>query len=248
MSNAQYTRIGHHPVFYRVMGEGEPILLLHGLSGSSRWWRRNIFHLAQHYQLYLIDVPGFGRRHAAYHSFDLDGVAASLVKWMDLLGLNQMHLLGHSMGGYLCLWIAAHHPARLKRLVLVSPAGFPRSHSFRSYIVPFLLSIRTLKPAFFPLLIADALRAGPRVIIQAAQDLLTKDIRASLHEVSATTLLVWGTHDVLVPPMFGAVLREQIPHAHLLLLEKAGHVAMFDQADQFNRAVLAFLAGEIVGT
>lgn len=243
----QSRRLGQRTIFYRTMGQGEPLLLLHGLSGSFRWWRRNIFHLAHSYQLYLIDVPGFGRRKADQHGFDLDSIAASLVEWMDLLDIKQAHLLGHSMGGYLCLWIAAHHPARLKRLVLVSPASFFQNPSFGSSIVPLLLTICTLKPSFFPLLVADALRAGPRVIVQAAHDLFTKDIRASLPEISAPTLLIWGTHDVLVPPVIGEILRDLMPDARLLLLEKAGHVAMFDQADQFNQAVLAFLAGEPVG-
>lgn len=221
--------------------------MLHGLSGSSRWWRHNVPVLAERYQLYLIDLPGFGRTRAGTQRFDLDELASSIVLWMDALGMNQAHLIGHSMGGYLCLRIAAHHPGRLKCLVLVSPAGIPHKLSLPGYILPLLVTVRSLRPRFFMLLVADALHAGPRIIIHAAQDLLTKDIRESLRNISTPTLLIWGEGDLLIPPTFGDVLRQHIRHAHLLLLQKAGHVAMFDQPDQFNEAVLAFLAGEVVG-
>ena len=53
-------QVGHQTVYYQVVGQGEPIILVHGLSGSSRWWVRNIPALAEHYRLYLLDLPGFG--------------------------------------------------------------------------------------------------------------------------------------------------------------------------------------------
>jgi pimeloyl-ACP methyl ester carboxylesterase len=238
---------GQQIISSHIMGEGEPILLVHGLSGSWRWWRRNVPALAQHYRLYLIDVPGFGKMRAKRRHFDLDEVASSLVVWMDTVGMNQVHLIGHSMGGYICLWIAAHYPERLKDLVLIAPAGLPYHQSLSGYLLPLLITIRTLKPQFFPLLIADALRAGPRVIVQAARDLFTKDIRADVQAISSPTLLIWGAEDSLVPPVLGEVLRQHIPHAQLLVLKKAGHIAMFDQPEQFNNAVLAFLASDVVG-
>lgn len=243
----QKRQIGQQTISYHTMGEGEPVLLIHGLSGSWRWWRRNTHALAQHYQLYLIDLPGFGKMRFERRRFDLEEVASSLVVWMDTVGMNQVHLIGHSMGGYICLWIAAHYPERVKDVVLISPAGLPHQPSLSGYLLPLLMTISTLKPQFIPLLIADALRAGPRIIIQAARDLLTKDIRADLQGTSTPTLLIWGAEDSLVPPALGEVLRQQIPHAHLLVLNKAGHVAMFDQPDQFNNAVLAFLADNVVG-
>ena len=90
---------------------------------------------------------------------------------------------------------------------------------------------------------SDALRAGPRMIVRATQDLITKDIRDSLHAVAAPTLLIWGENDKLVPPAFGEILKQEIQGASLLVLKRAGHVPMFDQAEQFNEAVLGFIDG-----
>jgi pimeloyl-ACP methyl ester carboxylesterase len=230
------------------VGQGEPIILIHGLSGSSRWWVRNIPILAEHYRLYLIDLPGFGTMRHYRGRLALDEIASGIVMWMEAVGIKQAHLVGHSMGGYICLWIAAHHRERIQCLVLVSPAGIPHIRSLPGYALPLLVAIRYLKPRFFSILISDALRAGPLTIVRAAQDLLTKDIRDCLKDITAPTLLIWGEYDSLVPLTLGDILNREISHAHLLILKKAGHVSMFDQPKQFNAAVLTFLAEHTIGT
>lgn len=237
--------VGQQTVYYSVTGKdiGEPVVLVHGLSASSRWWVRNIPALAQHYRVYLLDLPGFGTMRRFRRRFVLDELSSGIVAWMDALGIKQAHLIGHSMGGYICLRMAARYPERIRRLVLVSPAGIPHIRSVRGYLLPLLVAIRYCKPAFLPILFSDALRAGPRTLLRATQDLLTKDIRDSLHDVVTPTLLVWGEYDALVPAVFGDILREEINGARLLVLKRAGHVVMFDRAEEFNRAVVGFLEG-----
>ena len=241
--------VGQQTVYYSVTGKdgGEPVVLVHGLSASSRWWVRNIPALAQHYRVYLLDLPGFGTMRRFRRRFVLDELSSGIVAWMDTLGIKQAHLIGHSMGGYICLRMAARYPERLRRLVLVSPAGIPHIRSVRGYLLPLLVAIRYCKPAFLPILFSDALRAGPRTLLRATQDLLTKDIRDSLHDVVTPTLLVWGEYDVLVPAVFGDILREEIKGARLLVLKRAGHVVMFDRAEEFNEEVVGFLEGETRG-
>ena len=241
-------QVGEQTIYYQVAGkeDGEPVILVHGLSASSRWWVRNIPALAERYSVYLLDLPGFGIMRRFRRRFVLDELSSGIVALMDTLGIRQAHLIGHSMGGYICLRIAARHPERVKRLVLVSPAGIPHIRSVRGYLLPLLVAIRYCKPGFLPILFSDALRAGPLTILRATQDLLTKDIRDALHYVVAPTLLLWGEYDMLVPPVFGDILRQEIKGARLLVLKQAGHVVMFDQAEQFNEAVLRFLEGERV--
>jgi pimeloyl-ACP methyl ester carboxylesterase len=240
-------QVGQQTVYYQVAGQGEPLILIHGLSASSRWWVRNIDALAQHYQLYLIDLPGFGIMRHLHRRFALDEIASGLVLWMEATGISRADFLGHSMGGYICLWLAAHHPERVQHLVLVSPAGVPHIRSVPGYTLPLLRAIRYSRPSFYSILASDALRAGPLTILRAAQDLLTRDIRDCLKDISAPTLLIWGEDDALVPPVFGDILQQKIQGARLLMLKKAGHVSMFDQAEQFNSAVLSFLAGQTPG-
>jgi pimeloyl-ACP methyl ester carboxylesterase len=231
-------------VRYKVVGEGDPIILVHGLSASSLWWTRNVPALAPHYQLYLVDLPGFGSMSYPRNRFALRQTADWLLKWMEAIGLQKAHFIGHSMGGYISLWIAAHHPGVVSRLVLVSPAVITRVQTVFGYLGPLLVSARHLTPSFFPILLYDALRAGPFTIIQAASDLLTVDVRQELKMITAPTLLVWGEHDTLVPLSAGYLVRDEMKPALFLLLKRAGHVSMYDQSETFNAAVLAFLRDE----
>ena len=91
-------RVRGHSIRYEVTGEGEPMVLVHGLSGSTRWWVRNIPALAEHHRLYLVDLPGFGAMRHLRRQFTLVESASWLSAWMEAVGLGPAHLVGHSMG------------------------------------------------------------------------------------------------------------------------------------------------------
>ncbi len=239
--------MGGWPVRYEAVGEGEPVVLVHGLSGSTRWWSRNVSEIAERYRIYLVDLPGFGAMRRLRRRFVLAEAASWLSEWMDAVGLERAHLVGHSMGGYICLRLAARRPAAVRRLVLVAPAGVPTGRSMVGYLGPLLGAARHATPSFLPILLRDAVRMGPSTLWRAARDLLAEDVREDLRRVEAPTLLVWGRRDPLVPPAVGDLLREEIPDSRLLVLERAAHVPMFDRPEAFDAALLAFLAGEPVG-
>jgi pimeloyl-ACP methyl ester carboxylesterase len=90
------------PVYYEVVGEGNPVILVHGLSGSTLWWVRNIQTLAQHHKVYLLDLPSFGTMNRAHPRFALSAAGSWLIAWMQAIGLQQADFIGHSMGGFIC--------------------------------------------------------------------------------------------------------------------------------------------------
>ena len=239
--------MGGYSVRYEIAGRGEPVVLVHGLSGSTRWWSRNIPALAERYSVYLLDLPGFGAMRRLRSRFVLAEAASWLSAWMEAVGLESAHLVGHSMGGYVCVRLAARGPEVVRRLVLVAPAGVPAGRSMFGYLGPLLSAVRYATPTFLPVLVYDALRMGPVTLWRAARDLLAEDVRADLQRIEAQTLLIWGENDTLVPPALGGVLREEIPDSRLLVLNGAAHVPMFDRPVEFNAALLAFLAGGSVG-
>ncbi|HET9921607.1 MAG TPA: alpha/beta fold hydrolase [Ktedonobacteraceae bacterium] len=225
---------------YRVMGSGEPVILVHGLSGSILWWTRNIASLAQHYAVYLVDLPGFGTLARRQH-FALTGAADWLLEWLQAVGLTRANWIGHSMGGYICIQIAARRPEVVKRLVLVAPAALPVGHRWQNYLLPLVEATRYMQPSFLPILFYDAVRAGPLTLLRATKDLLAKDVREDARSIQAPTLLIWGANDTLVPAALGDILRKEIAGSRLLILKRAGHVVMYDRSQAFNEAVLAFL-------
>jgi pimeloyl-ACP methyl ester carboxylesterase len=235
-------------VMYQRVGSGFPVVMIHGLSGSTRWWIHNIQSLSQHYCVYLIDLPGFGSMRSRYTHLSLEQTGPWIVQVMEALHLQQAHLIGHSMGGLLCLWIAAHHPEVVARLVLVSPAVFlPQKQSAFSYMLPLLRGVRDLRPPFLPILAVDALRAGPRVLLRTVNDLLKLDMHKEIKDITVPTLLVWGERDTLVPLSIGYILRQELSQSRLFVIKRVGHTSMFDRPREFNAAVIAFLQGDIVG-
>ncbi|MDQ2886998.1 MAG: alpha/beta hydrolase [Chloroflexota bacterium] len=244
----QHIQVGDCLVRYQVVGEGDPVILVHGLSASTLWWRRNIPTLAHHYRLYLVDLPGFGSMHFPRARFDLADAASWLLKWMEAIGLKRAHFIGHSMGGYICMWLAAHHPEAVARLVLVAPAVVPKVKTIPGYFVPLIAALRYMPPEFLPILAYDFLRAGPMTLLRAIRSLIALDVREEIAAVTTATLLLWGENDTLVPLSLGYFLQKEIPHARLIVLQKAAHVCMFDRPRDFDAAVLSFLNDRQTGT
>jgi pimeloyl-ACP methyl ester carboxylesterase len=241
-------RVEGYPVRYSVAGEGDSVVLVHGLSGSMRWWSRNVPALAERYRVHLVNLPGFGTVRPPRRRFVLAEAASWLLAWIEAVGLEGgVHLVGHSMGGYLSLRLAARRPEVVRKLVLVDPAGVPSGRGMLGHLVPLLLAARCATPAFLPVLARDALYAGPATLLRASRDLLAEDVRGDLRRVEAPALLIWGKNDTLIPPSAGELMRAEIPDSRLLVIEGAGHNPMFDRPREFDRALLAFLAGETVG-
>ena len=234
------------PVRYQVTGFGEPVVLVHGLAGSARWWRRNMAALAQEHTVYLVNLPGFGSFRRSSLRFTFAEGADWLGDWIEAVGIAPCHIVAHSMGAYLTIRLAASRPELVRRLVLVAPAIIAGSRPIRAYPLALVAAGLAASPTFLPLLALDSLRAGPLTILRAARRLLSDDVRAELGAVAAPTLLVWGSRDALVPPTLAPQVRDALEGSTLLVLPGAGHVPNYDRPRQFNAATLAFLAGRDV--
>ena len=234
------------PVRYRVAGAGEPVVLVHGLAGSTRWWAPNLPALAGRHRVHLIDLPGFGAMRGG-SKFVLGEAASWLGAWIDAMQLRCVDVVGHSMGAAIALRLAVTRPQTVRRLVLVAPAGLRTRRLMLSHLLPLLRAVGHAPPSFAVVLVRDALRAGPRTVWRAARQLLDEDVQEDLRRVRAPALLVFGERDPLVPAALGHVFRRELGGSRLLVLEGAGHIPMFDSPEAFQAAVLAFLAGEPVG-
>jgi pimeloyl-ACP methyl ester carboxylesterase len=232
---------------YQVAGSGEPVVLVHGLAGSARWWRRNVASLAGAYSVYLVNLPGFGSFSRPGRRHPLADGAAWLAEWIEAVGIAPCHVIAHSMGGYLTISLAAGRPDLVRRLVLVAPAVIAGHRPIRVYPLALVAACFAASPSFLPLLALDSLRAGPLTILRAARRLLADDVRDELRSIVAPTLLVWGSRDALVPPSLAPQVRDALQDCTLVVLAGAGHVPQYDRPHAFNAATRAFLAGQSVG-
>ncbi|HEU0013262.1 MAG TPA: alpha/beta hydrolase [Longimicrobium sp.] len=246
------TDLGAYRIHWAEAGAGEEcVALLHGLSGSARWWSRNVQALAARYRVLLPDVVGFGRSRVRRHTFTrVPEIADVLAQWLDAATDGPVNLVGHSLGGHLSIHLTARHPERVRRLALVDATGIPRPLTPR-HVMRFAYDVapprRWGDPTFLPVIVGDVISAGPFSTLRALRSLLWDDVRPLLSGITVPTLLVWGEHDAFVPVEHGAAMRQAIPHARLLVLKGTYHNPMVDDPAAFNAGLLAFLAGEEAG-
>lgn len=236
-------REGAATLRYQVSGTGgDPVVLIHGLSGSWRWWRRQLPVLAARHRVYVVDLTGYGH-HAAWRQRSL-GVredAALIARWLAAQGLEHVTLIGHSMGGHIAVHVAALAPERVSGLVLACASGLLRDRPVRAALhLP--RAALTGRPSFLPVILADSARAGLPNLWRSATQLLRDSVLELLPDIHARTLVVWGGRDALIPVALGRQLAASIPGAQYVELPRAGHVVMVDDPAGFNRAVLEFLA------
>jgi len=231
---------GRHKIVYQTYGEvGEPILLVHGLSGSGRWWKNNIRALSVGHVVHVIELVGYGANRA-FKPARLAEAAEALAQFIALQPQGKAHVVGHSMGGQVSCLLAAKFPERVDCLVLAAAAGLVRSNIVKmAFGLPIAAHYSPLD--FLPTLAVDALRAGPLNLFLSTLDILGQDTTEVVATIKAPTLLVWGDKDNLVPVSTGEAMQKLIPGSRLEVLEGAGHVLMWDRAKTFNRLVLDFL-------
>ncbi len=235
-------RVKSGPVemYYRVAGRGAVVLLVHGLSGSAQWWSKTLPALAAYYRVYALDLAGFGGSQAG-EPFELQTASNQIITFLDGLGLEKASLVGHSMGGFIVADLAAHHPERVEKLALVDAAALPFEDGLLEMGLGLALAVWKIPPAFWPVFLADAYRAGPRTLWRAATALLAADIACDLGLIQADTLVIWGQQDHLVPLSLGLELARRLPQARLEIIPRAAHNPMLERPVEFNRLLLDFL-------
>jgi pimeloyl-ACP methyl ester carboxylesterase len=260
-----------HPVYVEQQGQGEPVVLIHGFGSSSYEWREVAPALAGSYRVIALDLFGFGytERPRDAASYTREGQAAMILGVLDQLGIQSAHLVGHSYGGALALYIAATAPERVKSLILADSAAPTYPTDRRSRTASWRWTNRlflglTLRPWF----IRRGLRAAyfddglvtPQVVaayldrlriegIEAAYRGLTapappSPLRVDLTQIDRPTLVIWGAEDRTVALKDGRRFAELIPGARMVVLEKTGHVPMEESPAAFVGAALPFLKAQ----
>jgi pimeloyl-ACP methyl ester carboxylesterase len=235
--------VGEFRIHSEHSGAGPAVVLLHGLSGSRRWWRFTTPALAQRYSVHVPELVGFGGSRRPVRQPDIREMAEIMVRWIASLGIDDYALVGHSMGGQVAVHMATGHSPP-GRLVLACSSGLRRRWSVRDaaqFVAGALPPRAWGAPLFMPTIATDALRAGPRALLLATHYLLSDDVSALLPSIHCPTLVVWGALDPLIPLAHGRAFADAVPGARLVVLRDAAHNPMADRPTEFNRAVLDFL-------
>jgi pimeloyl-ACP methyl ester carboxylesterase len=238
-----------------VIGQGQPVLALHGWGGNARsFWPVAERLSAQSYQVHLLDLPGFGQSELPPQTWGVGDYVRFIVTYLNTAGLDRVSVLGHSFGGRIALVLAADHPARVHKMVLANSAGLrtapslkQRARGFWAGIVRKTLDTLGLKTWRAHLQESynrryasqDFLTAGP--LRDTFLRVIQEDLTPFAQRVQAPTLLIWGDQDADTPLWQGQKLEQLIPDAGLVVFKGAGHFSYLERLNDYLRIVDHFL-------
>lgn len=247
---------------YDDVGQGRPVVLLHGFPLSRAMWWPQRDELAKHCRLITPDLPGFGDSPPAAAP-TVEAMADAVADLLTRMRLTEPVVLGGlSMGGYVSFAFVRKYPARLAGLILADTKAEPdddaakanrdRMIGFASTNPPSAVIEQMLPklvaPAASPEVIAELKRIGaaqrPAGIVAALQAMRNRpDSTPTLEQVRVPTLILVGQEDALTPPAQAEKMARGIPTAKLVALDRAGHMANLEEPAAFNDAVREFILG-----
>lgn len=249
----QYVDINGIRTRWRQVGSGPPVLVLHGWGAKIEAVDPIIRGLRAHLTVHAVDLPGFGETGLPSQPWGVSDYADWTRALMDHLALESPSIVAHSNGGRIALHLAAHHPERVDKLILVDSAGIRPKRGLRYYRRVALAktakhAARLLGPpgrrlqqrVFARTASSDYANAGP--LRPTFVKLVNEDLTPLLPRIRASTLLIWGDGDTDTPLSDGQTMERLIPDAGLVVLEGAGHFSYLDQPQRFARVASHFLA------
>lgn len=247
-------------------GEGlPPLIILHGMLGSSRNWQSAGRDLAARHQVYALDLRNHGDSfHAREMSYPI--MAADVIAWMDAMGIERAHFIGHSMGGKTAMRLAVDHPLRVGKLVVVdiAPKAYPRSHGLNFAAMNGLdLATLTSRQEAEERIAADVadwgmrkflltnLERGPhgkgfRWVINLpalteALPVLEENFLAPSERFDGDVLFVLGGKSRYFLPEDEPATRAHFPYVTFATIAESGHNPHFDTREKFVEIVGGFL-------
>ena len=261
-------------VRYFCLGEGPPVVLIHGLGEAAVVWYGNVESLATQFSTYALDLPGHGASDKPDWDYSLEETVDFLIAFMDALNLERASLVGNSLGGLIALATALAHPCRVERLVLEDCAGLGREIAWflRLMTVPYLgeLLARPAKKGlrWFLERIFHSSGFATEALVEALHwerrrpgntaamlQILRKGVSLrgvkssfiltqKLAKLEAPTLLVWGRQGRILPAFHGERAAPVVPQGRLTVFDHCGHWPHIEVQERFNDLLLDFLSEE----
>ena len=249
-------------IHYRIDGDPDaPVLVLsHSVGTDLFMWDRLVAALGRAFQVLRYDSRGHGRSLVTAGPYTIELHARDVVSLLDRLKIARVHFCGLSLGGMVGMWLGAHEPARVDRLILANTAaqlGPPEAWDARIEAIRQggMASIadrvieRWFTPAFRESCPADVdaarqtlLTAPPDGYIACCAALRDMDLRGELASIRAPTLVIAGRHDPATTPAACRLIADAIHGARLVELS-AAHLSNIEASEAFNAAVVGFLLG-----
>lgn len=243
----------HSKIQYIEEGDGEPIILLHGLLGALSNFQGVIRHFRKTYKVVVPLLPLYDM-HPRYTT--VNGIKYFLKKFVKLLGYKDFHLAGNSLGGHVALLFALDEKVQhlVRTLTLTGSSGlfensmgatFPKRNNYeyiqmkaQSTFYDPAVATKELVDEIFEI-VTNRIKALK--IIYLAKSATRSYLGGKLKDIKVPTLLIWGQNDIVTPPFVAEQFRDGIAGSELVFIDKCGHAPMMERVEEFNRHFEDFL-------
>jgi len=226
---------------YIEEGEGEVLLLLHGLFGALSNWREVTEHFSKKYKVVIPLMPIF------------EGLANFIHEFIEYKKFKSVNLLGNSLGGHVALVYLKKHPENVKTLLLTGSSGLYENAMGGNYpkkgdkeFIRKKVEITFYDPKNTTDELVDEVfetvndRMKVLRILTMAKSAIRHNMRKDIPHIKVPVCLIWGKNDVITPPNVGEEFNELLPDSELHFLDNCGHVPMMEHPIEFNKIAEAF--------
>ena len=237
---------------YIEKGEGQPILLLHGLMGAVSNFEESLKILPMHgFKVILPMLPLYDM---PILKTNIKELTTFINNFMDFLNIKQFSVLGNSLGGHIGLLLSLNHPERVDKLILSGSSGlyentlggkFPKRGSYE------YIKERTEEVFFDPQKatkklvdeVFEIVNSREKVIrvLMMAKSAIRHNMKEDLPKIQQKTCIVWGKNDKVTPPEVGQEFHNGIPNSELFWIDKCGHAPMIETPIEFNNIIINWL-------
>lgn len=255
--------LAHSTWRWTEKGSGTPVVWIHGFPLSARVYdAQTSIEGVRHI---LPDLPGFGDSPAPSAPLSIDDYAGGILAIMDAAGVRSAVVAGLSMGGYVALAVARLAMERLCGLILIDTKETPDSDAARQGRMDSIEKVETagtgsVIEGMLPKMLTEQTAREKRETVDQVRTIMESasaegvkaaframaerpDASAVLPRIEVPTLVIVGREDSITPPSDSERMRQAIPGAELVLIDKAAHLSNLENAEEFNRAAAKFLAG-----
>jgi pimeloyl-ACP methyl ester carboxylesterase len=232
-------------------GQGQVLMLLHGLFGALSNWEAVVNHYSKHFRVIIPMLPIY---EMPIKEAGLDGLREFTERFVEMKKLDKMMIMGNSLGGHVAILYTLRNPTKVTKLVLTGSSGlfentmggsYPRRGSYDyihervayTFYDPTVASKELVDEVF------ETTRSIPKCmrIVAIAKSAQRNNLAPELPKIAVPTLLVWGLNDTITPPMVGHEFNRLIPNSELKFIDKCCHAPMMEHPEKFNEMVEDFL-------
>lgn len=236
---------------YIEEGEGEVLLLLHGLFGALSNWKDVLAHFSKNYKVVIPIMPIFEMN---LLKLSVEGLADFIHDFIQHKQLKNVNFIGNSLGGHVALVYIKKHPDTIKSLILTGSSGLYENAMGGSYpkkgdkeFIRQKVALTFYDPATATDELVDEVfeTVNDRVrvlrILMMAKSAIRHNMRKDIPKMNLPTCLIWGKNDTITPPEVGSEFHQLLPQSELHFLDHCGHAPMMEQPVQFNSIADTFL-------